>query len=247
MTKNASNPKPIYILRFSRTEGPGFLEPFLKAGGVPWKLVCLDKGEPVPLSIDEMSGLALMGGTMSVNDGLPWTVPVLNLIQDALKANVPVIGHCLGGQLLAKALGAEIKNNHCKEMGWGNVEVVNQAVAKEWFGGAIQFDVFHWHYQTFDIPQGAAKIMRSAWCENQAFIYNNRHIGFQCHIEMTADMVKAWCKESRDQFPATLPASIQPIETILQDIHTRVGKLNTLAGHVYQRWLTNIKGAVVDQ
>ena len=179
---------------------------------------------------------------MSVNDELPWIAPTLKLINDAVDSNVPVIGHCLGGQLLAKALGAEVKDNRCKEMGWGSVEIADHAVAREWFGGATQFDVFHWHYQTFDIPQGAVGIMRNAWCENQAFIYNDRHIGFQCHIEMTADMVKEWCKDGADQFLVALPApSVQPAETILQQLHTRVSSLNRLAGKVYERWLSNIE------
>src|SRR5665647_873078 len=103
--------KPIVILRFSRTEGLGFLEHYLDARHLPWKLVRLDQSEPVPLSIAGISGLALMGGPMSVNDELPWIASTLKLINDAVDSNVPVIGHCLGGQLLAKALGAEVKDN----------------------------------------------------------------------------------------------------------------------------------------
>lgn len=234
--------KPIVILRFSHTEGPGFLEHYLNARRLPWKLVCLDQGEPVPSSIVEISGLALMGGPMSVNDELPWITPTLKLINDAVDAKVPVIGHCLGGQLLAKALGAGVKDNSCIEMGWGSVEVADQAVAGKWFGGATRFDVFHWHYQTFDIPQGAIRVMQSAWCENQAFIYNHRHIGFQCHIEMTAGMVRDWCKDGADQLlAAKLTPSVQPVETILQELPARVSSLNGLASNVYARWISNIE------
>jgi GMP synthase-like glutamine amidotransferase len=234
--------KPILILRFSPTEGPGFLAHYLNARHLPWKLLCLDHGEPVPVTITGISALALMGGPMSVNDELPWIQPALNLIRAAINNDVPVIGHCLGGQLLAKALGAEVIDNSCKEMGWASVDVASQTVAHAWFGGARRFDVFHWHYQTFGIPDGAEKVMQSAWCENQAFIYNNRHIAFQCHIEMTALMVRQWCDDEAAQLQAAKhEPSVQSVEQILRGLPNRINSLNILASNVYERWLEPIE------
>lgn len=233
--------KPVVILRFSPTEEPGFLKQYLDARRMPWKLVCIDQGEAVPASISGISALALMGGPMSVNDEMPWIGQTLQLIQLALDANVPVLGHCLGGQFLAKALGAKISDNESPEIGWGDVEVLDPVVAREWFGGATHFDTFHWHYQTFDIPQGAIRIMRNDACENQAFIYNARHIGFQCHMEMTADLVRRWSSHGADQLLAAKSEPfVQSAETMLHDLPLRIASLNALTSQVYERWLASI-------
>jgi len=97
--------KPVAVFRFSDTEGPGHFATFLDAKGLPWRLVKLDEGDAVPATSEPYAGLAFMGGPMSSNDDLPWTQPVLALMRDAVGRKVPVIGHCLGGQMLARALG----------------------------------------------------------------------------------------------------------------------------------------------
>src|SRR5687767_4370605 len=100
--------KPVAIFRHSPTEGPGFFAAFLEEHGIPWKLIAIDAGETVPDDPTQFSGLGFMGGPMSVNDPLPWIPPVLNLIKHAIDKDIPVIGHCLGGQLMSKALGGQI-------------------------------------------------------------------------------------------------------------------------------------------
>ena len=109
-----------------------------------------------------------MGGPMSVNDDLPWLLPVFDLIRAAVAASVPVIGHCLGGQLISKSLGGVITKNPVKELGWGEVETTD-AAARVWVGDLERFEAFHWHRETFSIPSGATRILKSAFCENQAF------------------------------------------------------------------------------
>ena len=89
-------PKPVAVFRYSDTEGPGHFATFLDANRIPWTLVKLDEGEAVPASSAEFSGLGFMGGPMSANDDLEWTVPVLDLMRDAVDRGVPIIGHCLG-------------------------------------------------------------------------------------------------------------------------------------------------------
>src|SRR5574340_1352394 len=100
--------KPVAIFRHVSTEGPGYFATYLSYHGIPWQVVKIDEGEPVPEDPDAFSGMAFMGGPMSVNDDLPWIPKVLGLIRAGVAAGVPVIGHCLGGQLLAKALGGEV-------------------------------------------------------------------------------------------------------------------------------------------
>lgn len=232
--------KSVLVFRFSPTEGPGYLETFLGHRNIHWQLIPLDEGYAVPEFNDEIGAIAMMGGPMSVNDELPWIEPILDLIRAAIAKDVPVIGHCLGGQLLAKALGAEVKGNACKEMGWGEVRVVQEEAAGKWFGRAGKFDAFHWHYETFAIPKGATRILNSRYCKNQAFVFNDKHIGFQCHIEMTEAMVRQWCDDGEAELSAAAGvASVQTKQKILLELHLRVAKLNDIAADVYSRWLSN--------
>ena len=110
--------KPVLVFRYARTEGPGHFATFLAENGIAWKLVALDEGDPVPESSRPFAGLGFMGGPMSANDELPWTQPVLALMRDAVERGVPVIGHCLGGQMLARAMGARVRRHDRKEIGW---------------------------------------------------------------------------------------------------------------------------------
>jgi GMP synthase-like glutamine amidotransferase len=114
----------VIICRFAPTEGPGYFGTYLTARRIVWRIVKLDEGESLP-GAREAAGLAMMGGPMSVNDDLPWIPKMLGLIRETVDADVPVIGHCLGGQLLAKALGAAVTRNPVKEIGWGDIDVVN--------------------------------------------------------------------------------------------------------------------------
>ena len=115
--------KPVAICRYAPQEGPGYFATYLSVHGIPWRLVKLDKGEMLP-EASAISGLAMMGGAMSVNDDLSWIAPMLDLVRSAVTKRTPVIGHCLGGQLMSKALGGEVRANPVKEIGWGEVEVV---------------------------------------------------------------------------------------------------------------------------
>jgi GMP synthase-like glutamine amidotransferase len=227
---------PVVVIRFSPTEGPGHLAEFLDAEGIPWRLIRIDAGDPLPSSIGECAGIAMMGGPMSVNDPLPWIPPLLDLIRDAVDEDVPLLGHCLGGQLIAKALGGTVTDNQFKEMGWHEVEVVGGATAAPWFDDLPAFTTFQWHYQTFSIPPGATRVLRNGWCENQAFALGP-HIGFQCHIEMTAEMVKTWCASDAEEIAAAGGTpSVQSLPQILDGLEGRIASLNRVADVVYRHW-----------
>ena len=137
--------KPIAIFRHSITEGPGYFATALDRYRVPWRLIKTDAGDAVPVDSSDFGGLAFMGGPMSVNDDLPWIAPVLALVRDAVHADVPVIGHCLGGQLMAKALGGVVTRNPVKEIGWGAVDILPVDESRRWLGDATSFESFHWH------------------------------------------------------------------------------------------------------
>lgn len=232
--------KPVAIFRHARSEGPGHLADFLDANGIPWQLIRIDAGDALPTSPAEYSGLVFMGGPMSVNDDLPWIPPVLALIRGAAEADIPVLGHCLGGQLMSKALGGVVGRNPVKEIGWGKVTVADNAEAWRWFGDTPGFLGFHWHGETFSIPPGATSVLSSAYCDHQAFALG-KHLGFQCHIEMTEAMIREWCAIGSDEIEASSasPGVQQPAQ-MFDGLAGKVATLNAVADAVYDRWLKGL-------
>ncbi len=232
--------KPVAIFRHARSEGPGYFATTLERRSIPWKLVALDSGDPIPRDVRRWSGLAFMGGPMSVNDDLPWIAPVLELIRDAVRNDVPLLGHCLGGQLVAKAFGGTVGPNPVKEIGWGQVKVEENEVAHAWLGALGSFEAFHWHGETFSIPPGATRVLSNAHCANQAFALG-KHFGFQCHVEMTAELVRKWCALGGEeiQTAAGSPA-VQPPEEIERDLEARIEALHKVADRVYERWIVGL-------
>ena len=234
--------KPIAVFRHSLTEGPAYFATYLDQKKIPYRVIKLDEGEPVPADAAGYAGLAFMGGPMSVNDPLPWIAPVLALIRDAVARDVPVLGHCLGGQLMAKALGAPVTRNPVKEIGWGQIEILDQPVAKQWLGSDLpSFLSFHWHGETFALPDGATRVMASAWCPNQGFAMG-KHFGMQCHVEMTEDLIRTWCRDWEKEVEALAGrmASVQTPAEMEQGISEKVRALNAVAARIYDRWITGL-------
>jgi len=232
--------KPVAIFRHSSTEGPGYFATFLDLHRLPWRLVKVDAGDEVPHDPREFSGLAFMGGPMSVNDELPWIPRVLGLINAAAGADIPVLGHCLGGQLIAKALGGKVTRNAVTEIGWGAVAVEDNAAAHEWFGETREFSGFHWHGETFTIPAKATRIAASPYCGNQAFALG-KHLGMQCHVEMTPELIRSWCEDWEKELVAKAGPSVQTPQQMFERLEERVRALNEIAAGVYQRWIKGLK------
>ena len=233
--------KPVIIFRHAATEGPGFFATFLDERNIPWQLVKIDAGEAVPESIERYSGMVLMGGPMSVNDDLPWIAPLLMRIRDAVQRDIPLLGHCLGGQLISKALGGKVSHNPVKEIGWGEVATSENSEAGYWFGDQARFQVFHWHGETFTLPSGATHLLSSQYCRNQAYSIG-KHLAFQCHIEMTAEMVQSWCEAGSQEIrdAAASPGVQQPLDMQI-DLDAKVSALQAVARTVYERWITGLK------
>lgn len=235
--------RPVVVFRFSQTEGPGYLGNFLTQKGIIWEQINVDTGDSVPEDINGFSGLVLMGGPMSVNDELPWIPPLLALIRQAVSQDVPVLGHCLGGQLMSKALGGTVGPNPVKEIGWGEVSRVGMNPAPDWLGQLPpSFEVFQWHGETFSIPSGAERLLESPFCANQAFLLNQRHLGLQCHIEMTAAMIAAWCEAGADEIiqAAGSPAVQQPAR-MQEAMAARLERLHGVADILYGKWITGLR------
>jgi GMP synthase-like glutamine amidotransferase len=235
--------KPVAVFRFSDTEGPGHFATFLDANRIAWTLVKLDEGDAVPRSAQGFAGLAFMGGPMSANDDLSWTAPVLGLMRDAVERGVPVIGHCLGGQMLARALGGEVTRNPVKEIGWNPVKVENSPAARAWFGDDLdEFVTFQWHGETFTIPPGGERILTGAYCPNQAYVVGDRHLGMQCHVEMTPAMIASWLGSGAGEVRDNLESpAVQAVEKIQAESPKRLPVLSDAADRLYRRWSRNLQ------
>src|SRR3954452_5916721 len=232
--------KPVAIFRHFPAEGPGYLATFLDSHSIPWRLIKIDAGEVIPANPGQLSGLVFMGGPMSVNDDLSWIPPVLSLIREAVEKNIPVLGHCLGGQLMSKALGGMVAKSSVKEIGWGEVHVSDNPIARKWFGDASTFEAFHWHGETFTLPENSTLLLSSPYCQNQAFALGS-HLGLQCHVEMTEEMVITWCKTGTEEIVGSTSPGVQRKGVIETDVAKRIRVLNKVADHLYERWISGLK------
>ncbi|MDP1733429.1 MAG: type 1 glutamine amidotransferase [Sulfuritalea sp.] len=233
--------KPIAIFRHSPGEGPGYFATFLDRHSLPWTLFRVDEGVLPPATPDEFSGLCFMGGPMSVNDHLPWIPLTLNLIRQADAQDIPVIGHCLGGQLMAKAFGGAVSRNPVKEIGWGPVETTGDAtqLATEWLGDITRFEAFHWHGETFTLPPDATRILQSVHCAAQAFA-RGPHLAMQCHVEMTDSMIRTWCQQWTAE-NASPSSSVQTPEQMYIDMEVRIAAMRSVADRLYGRWIEGLR------
>ena len=234
--------KPVLVIRHARTEGAGFFSTFLDQRNIPWCMICIDKGDALPSGISDYSGLVMMGGPMSVNDQLPWIEQELGLIRQSISLDLPVLGHCLGGQLISKALGAKVIANPVKEIGWGEVNVAPDQLSLDLFG-VTNFESFHWHGETFELPNEAKHLLSSHYCQNQAYQLG-KVLAFQCHIEMTEEMVQAWCAGGLDEILASKDSpAVQQATEIQRHLKVRVANLNKVATHIYSQWIKSLNQA----
>ncbi len=182
-----------------------------------------------------------MGGPMSVNDDLPWIPPVLKLIRAAIANDIPCLGHCLGGQLISKALGGVVSKNRVKEIGWHPVRVESSPTAREWLGDDLKtWTTFQWHGETFSIPSHAERILTGDACANQAYVIG-KSLGMQCHIEMTPQIIEAWCADWQKENVAPNLPTIQTPAEMMAAMEGNLQMLNRVADRLYTKWLAGLK------
>ena len=231
--------KPVLVFRHIECEGPGYLANFLQSRGLEYRVIQIDKGEPVPATVNGAGALVFMGGPMSVNDDLPWIEKEMQLIRQAHKENMPVLGHCLGSQLISKALGGEVVKNKVVEIGWFPVFKTDYARVSSWTLNLPEsFDVFHMHGEVFSVPDGAELLLKNKHCPHQAFSIDNT-LALQFHIELTRDLIGKWLLIYRDDI-ARPAKSIQGKELILYDIDNRLYNMHMIADELYTRWVERI-------
>ncbi len=229
--------KPILVLQHLPDDGPAFLATWLAAQGHTMDLRHTSAGDAYPERIDGYRALAVLGGEWSANDERPSLRQAEQLIRQAVAQGVPVIGHCLGGQLMARALGGGVGLSPAAERGWHRVEVDAVPAAHDWFGDEPAHTLFQWHRDAFTLPPGAQRLAHSPQCPNQAFGLGP-HLAMQFHVEVDAAKLAAWADEAD---AGAQGASAEP--TWHDGAQIRLGAARcraaseAQASRIYARWL----------
>lgn len=231
--------KPIRFFRHVICEPPGYLATILGRRGLPFEVVCLDEGVPVPQGLDAVSGLVFMGGPGNVNEPTAWMAGELELIRRAADRGLPMLGICLGAQLISKALGGAVWPAETLEVGWHGVERIVGAADPGWFAGLpSRFEVFQWHAHTYSPPPGAVALARAACAEQQAFALGNI-LAMQFHVEILPASIEGLVR----RYPGDLEGDsecVQDAATITADLPARTRRLYRIADVVFGRWVERL-------
>ena len=177
---------------------------------------------------------------MSVNDPLTWIEQELELIRKASLQSIPVMGFCLGGQLISKALGGKVSQGPSFEAGWHPLEIVDTEAGSDWLSSLPStFSAFHWHGETFSIPEGGTRIFRSQCYENQAFVSGD-HLALQFHLEVSEEMVPEWASLYASDLEKPSECA-QPVEQMTKDLPRKIAELHKLADALFSEWLKRVK------
>jgi GMP synthase-like glutamine amidotransferase len=231
--------KPVLVLQHLHFDGPAYLKTWLDERGVAVDLRNTEAGDEFPPTIEDHAALAILGGAMSANDPLPSLRRAEALIQQAIACDVPVIGHCLGGQLMARALGARVVRSPAPEIGWQPMAIDDEPLARAWFGTDAQTTVMHWHFEAFELPAGAVRLATSAACPNQAFAIGP-HLAMQFHIEIDDAKLLRWSDEHEPGWIAAQGRhpTVQDRASMRADAARRMASHQRLAARIYRRWLS---------
>jgi GMP synthase (glutamine-hydrolysing) len=223
------------VFRHGPWEDLGHLSEILPAHGFGYDYVDLYQSPTAAPPVSQADALIFLGGSMSANDDLLYIDRELQYIRSAVRQRQPVLGLCLGAQLIAKALGASVHPNVRKEIGWAPVSFTEAAQRDAIFHGLNTEILFHWHGETFDVPQGAELLAFSSACRHQAFRWGEKVYGLQFHLEATPAVIAQWCRD--DQACGDAREAIAPI-----DPHAYCGRAADLARMVFGRWCDLVSG-----
>jgi GMP synthase-like glutamine amidotransferase len=230
----------VLVLQPQLNDGPSYLATWLREAGVAFELCCVEAGHAVPVDASPYAAVAMLGGAMSVNDDLPWLGQAEQLLRSAVALHRPVLGHCLGGQMLAKALGAAVSDNAQPEVGWTAITRHDNALARDWLGEADELTVFQWHTQTFALPAGATWLASNAACAHQAFACGP-HLGMQFHTEVDAEKLQRWEADAADTALPHQP-HVQSREQMHQGTALHLRQSLATAHRIYTHWWALAQG-----
>ncbi len=221
----------VYVLQHVPFEELGNIQPWLTQQNAEVHYCRLYANDPLP-DVNETDLLIVLGGPMSVNDEshYPWLVAEKAFLAQAIAAEKPIVGICLGAQLIASCQGARIYSNYAKEIGWFDITAV--AAYGDVLSLPASMHVFHWHGETFELPANAVLLASSVACNNQIFQLGQRVIGLQCHLETTADNARSMVLHCADEL--TGGSFIQDADTILAANAAQYQQLSQLMTQVLE-------------
>ncbi|MEM7296471.1 MAG: type 1 glutamine amidotransferase [Pseudomonadota bacterium] len=233
--------KPIRIFQHEDWIPPGRLTQILDAQDTPFELVCIDHGDKVPRALDDVSGLVFLGGTMSVNDDLPWLADEMDLIRHASARDVPMLGHCLGSQLIAKAFGATVAPMPHREIGWWDVTKCDNPETEAWLQGVpATSEALLWHKEAFTLPENTVPLCSTDYCPEQGFTRGNT-VATIAHFEVTADILDYWLNAEASDFEPPAP-SIQTMAEIREEMPERCARMHAaFTDALYEAWLARVR------
>ena len=224
------------VIRHVSHEGLGIMKRPIERDSVV-EYIDIFRGASVPPRIAGYDGLVVLGGPMGVyeDDRYPFIKPELKLIEDALKKRIPLLGICLGSQLLAKAAGSRVYKGNAKEIGWHDVTLTEDA-DNDWLflGFPDRFRAFHWHGDTFEVPQGALMLASSDLFPNQVIKVGPAAYGIQFHLEVTEQMIREWIAVNHGEL-ASLKGQVDP-RAVIEETPSRIESLNRLGSALASRF-----------
>lgn len=214
----------------------GTLNPLLKDVGLRIRYINFGRHPHEEPDLDGYDGLIVLGGPMNVDesDRHPHLTTELRLIEEALQRQIPVLGICLGAQLIAKALGARVYRNPQREIGWYDVSVTTEGHEDPLLRHFHKSEkIFQWHGDTFDLPKGAVHLATGTTCANQAFRFAKKVYGFQFHLEVDEAMVERWLKVAGNKRELEEMFGTIDADCIRADTHLHIARLKTLSQKVF--------------
>ena len=210
-------------------EGLGLIEPALQLRHIEVDYADLYQSGATMPDIGRYDALIFMGGPMSVNDDLPFLRQEMAFIRRAIARRQPILGMCLGSQLIACAIGATVRRNSAKEIGWYPLQFTPATAGDRLFDGLSQETIFHWHGETFDLPPGAELLASSDLCRNQAFRAGEQVYGLQFHLEVTPEMIADWCIQDENC------GDVRDLEAAI-DPSFNAARMAALSAQVFGNW-----------
>jgi len=232
--------KKLLVFQHVAHELLGTLNPLLKRAGFRIRYVNFARYPDAQPSLYGYDGLIVLGGPMSVNDTnrLPHLITELKVIEDALRREIPVLGICLGAQLIAKTLGADVYPNREKEIGWYDVSPTQEAFSDPLLMELQKTEkIFQWHGETFDIPKSTSHLAFSSLCANQAFRYGTKVYGFQFHMEVDAPMIHRWLRVAENRQEKTRSLNSDYLERIDNETPEHMARLTELSERVFGEFI----------
>lgn len=230
------------IIQNEAIVGPGLVKSAMETAGWELDIRVMDKpGSVLPDNLNAYRALVILGGSMSANDEGPYPhlKKVYRLFQEAYEKDLPTLGSCLGGQLMAKALGASVTHNPVKEIGWFTLRLTADGLKSPLFNGIPEgIPVFHWHRDTFSLTSCSNLLASTQTCAHQACSFGLNSYALQFHLEITPEIIKKWIGAWSDELVEANGCGA--VENVLEETGSVWSRYRILANQIINNWLTGI-------